>query len=215
MTDHHTRAPGDAADEHADVPNHHAHHAGFHGWRGTLMAFKFLVRRREDSQLACDLAGIGSGDHVVDIGCGSGITVRAALKRGATVTGIDPAPVMLRVARLTTWRRGATWLEGTAEALPVGDASADAAWSLATVHHWHDVDRGLAEAIRVLEPGGRFVAIEAERVIGATDHRSHGWTMPQAEAFGEAMRTHGFGDIEIGTSTVKRGDIIWIKGVAA
>jgi SAM-dependent methyltransferase len=203
-------------DEHAGVPNHHAHHEGFHGWTGVVMAIKFLFRRTEDSQIACDLAELSEGDHVVDIGCGSGITVRAALKRGATVIGVDPAPVMLRVARLTTWwpssRGRATWLTGTAEQVPVDDASADAAWSLATVHHWHDIDHGLAEVQRILKPGGRFIAIEGERVIGATDHRSHGWTMPQAEAFGEAMRAHGFTDLEIDTVQVERGDIIWITG---
>lgn len=212
-------APAGQHDEHADVPNHHAHHEGFSGWAGTLMAFKFLFRRREDSQIACDLADIAPGDHIVDIGCGSGITVRAALQRGAIVTGVDPASVMLRVARLTTWRpswrRRTTWREGTAERVPVADATADAAWSLATVHHWHDIDRGLDEAARILRPGGRFIAIEAERVVGATDHRSHGWTMPQAEAFGEAMGFHGFTDIEIDTGHVERGDIIWITGTKA
>ena len=101
---------------------------------------------------------------------------------------------------------------GTAEHVPVADETADAAWSLATVHHWHDIDRGLSEAVRILKPGGRFVAIEAERVIGATDHRSHGWTMPQAEAFGEAMRSHGFTDVEIDTGHVERGEIIWVTG---
>jgi ubiquinone/menaquinone biosynthesis C-methylase UbiE len=199
-------------DEHAGVPNHHAAHAGFHGWRGTLMAFLFLFRRREDSALACELAHVSAGGHVVDIGCGSGITVRAALKRGARATGVDPAPVMLRVARLTTWRRGATWLTGTAEDVPVGDGVADAAWSLATVHHWRDIDRGLSEAVRILAPGGWFVAIEGERVVGATDHRSHGWTSPQAEAFADAMRAHGFTDVAVATGHVQRGNILSVVG---
>jgi SAM-dependent methyltransferase len=201
-------------DEHADVPNHHAHLEGFHGWRGTMMAVKFLFRRSEDSRIACDLAEVSTGDHVVDIGCGSGITVRAALKRGATVIGVDPAPVMLRMARLTTWRPSwwarATWERGTAEHLPVDDAYADAVWSLATVHHWDDIDQGLAEAMRILKPGGRFIAMEGVRVVGATDHRSHGWTTSQAEAFGDAMRTRGFTDIAIDTGHVDRGDIIWV-----
>jgi SAM-dependent methyltransferase len=204
-------------DEHAGVPNHHAHHEGFHGWRGTMMAFLFLFRRSDESVLTCELVDVGAGDHVVDIGCGSGITVRAALARGAQVTGVDPAPVMLRMGRLCTWRptwrRRVDWLLGTAEDLPVADASADAAWSIATVHHWHDIDQGLAEAARILKPGGRFVAMEGERVVGATDHRSHGWTVPQAEAFAEAMRAGGFRDIEIDTDHVERGDVVIVTGV--
>lgn len=199
-------------DQHADNPNHHADHEGFHGWRGTMMAWLFLFRRKDDSRVACDLADVSAGDRVVDVGCGSGVTVRAALARGASVTGVDPAPVMLRMARLTTWRTGATWLAGTAEAIPVGEATADAAWSIATVHHWHDVDLGLAEVTRILKPGGRFVAIEGERVVGATDHRSHGWTASQAEAFGEAMRAHGFTDVAVDTGHVQRGNIYTVTG---
>jgi ubiquinone/menaquinone biosynthesis C-methylase UbiE len=221
MTEHderpREREPHVSNDEHAGVPNHHAHLEGFHGWRGTMMAFLFLFRRSEDSQVACDVAAVSRGDHIVDIGCGSGVTVRSALKRGATVTGVDPAPVMLRVARLTTWRPSwrhhATWKQGTAESLPVADACADAAWSLATVHHWDDVDAGLAEVERVLKPGGTFVAMEGVRVVGATDHRSHGWTRSQADVFAEAMRSHGFTDVEIDTGHVERGDIIWVTGV--
>lgn len=55
---------------------------------------------------------------------------------------------MLRVARaLTRASRSDTatvrYQDGTAEALPLPDGSATVAWSLATVHHWHDLDAGL------------------------------------------------------------------------
>ena len=78
-------------------------------------------------------------DHVVDIGCGPGSAARAAARRGARVTGIDPASVMLRVARAVTPKRAAiAWAEGAAEHLPLPDGAATVVWSLATDHKWND-----------------------------------------------------------------------------
>jgi ubiquinone/menaquinone biosynthesis C-methylase UbiE len=56
-------------------------------------------------------------------------------------------------------------------------------WSLATVHHWPDIDAGLGEVGRVLAPGGRFVAIERHVVDDAHGLASHGWTRAQADTF--------------------------------
>jgi ubiquinone/menaquinone biosynthesis C-methylase UbiE len=102
---------------------------------------------------------------------------------------------MLRMARV--WpgrrRRRISWRRGTAEQLPVADDVASVVWAIATVHHWHDVDAGLAEARRVLRPGGRLVAIERWRPSTATTGlASHGWTDEQAAAFADACRAAGF-----------------------
>lgn len=137
------------------------------------------------------------GDRIVDVGCGPGHAAQRAERLGATVVGIDPAPVMLRVARLR-WRRRVRldWRVGTAEELPVDDGWATVLWSLATVHHWADIDAGLSEASRVLGPGGRLVVLE--RRIDSTDASgvaSHGWTTEQAESFAEHCRRHGFTDV--------------------
>jgi ubiquinone/menaquinone biosynthesis C-methylase UbiE len=52
------------------------------------------------------------------------------------------------------------------------------------VHHWHDLDAGLAEVRRVLRPSGRFLAIERQVEPGATGLASHGWTAEQAHRSG-------------------------------
>src|SRR6185295_9426565 len=136
------------------APNHHADHAPFAGVSGLIAAFGMTVGRDGDARLAAELSGVGPGDTVVDIGCGPGVAARLAASRGATVTGIDPAAVMLRVARFTTRDQSRIRYEtGTAEALPVDDASATIVWSLSTVHHWPDIEAGLAETRRVLQPG--------------------------------------------------------------
>jgi ubiquinone/menaquinone biosynthesis C-methylase UbiE len=174
------------------VPNHHADHAGFHGVGGLLIGLTMSVGRGAIDRLAADLTEVRPGDHVADVGCGPGGAAREAARRGAAVTGIDPAPVMLQLARRLTWRRRVTWSEGAAESLPLPDASATVLWSIASVHHWPELDAGLAEAHRVLSPGGRFLAIERRTRPGATGLASHGWTDAQADAFAERCQAAGF-----------------------
>ncbi len=183
------------------VPNHHASHGGFSGFSGLAAAIRFLSGREEAAALAIELADLEPGDRLVDIGCGPGTAVHAAHELGAEVVGVDPATVMLRVARLRWLRdRSTSWRVGTAESVPVADAWATVVWSLATVHHWVDLEAGIREVQRVLAPGGRFVAIE-RRIAdpNAEGTASHGWTVEQAESFGEHLRRHGFVDIATGT----------------
>lgn len=179
------------------IPNHHRHHGGFAGARGLLCAVLFRVRHANRSTMASRLTSPGPGDVVVDIGCGSGATARHAAALGATVIGVDPASVMLRVARLVSRHRRVRYAAGTAEALPVDDGHATIAWSIATVHHWHDVDAGVAEVHRVLRPGGRFLALERRTTPGATGLASHGWTPEQAHVFADHLLSHGFSDVTI------------------
>jgi SAM-dependent methyltransferase len=180
-----------------DVPNHHAHHTGFTGLSGLVAALSMTLGREGDAALAVELARLDEADHVVDIGCGPGTAVRRAARLGARVTGIDPAPVMLRVARLLGGRSRITYLEGSAESIPLDGASATVAWSIASVHHWPDLDEAITEVRRVLTPGGRFVAIERRVRPGATGLASHGWTDAQAEAFAVACRVAGFADVQV------------------
>jgi hypothetical protein len=78
-------------------------------------------------------------------------------------------------------------------------------WSLSTVHHWRDVDAGLAEVARILRRPGRFLALERRAAPGATGHASHGWTEEQAHAFAQRCRDAGF-ETEIGHHRVGRSD---------
>jgi ubiquinone/menaquinone biosynthesis C-methylase UbiE len=188
----------------ASPVNHHADHPGFAGPKGLFIALILLMVGRTRSRLVADLASLSSSDHVVDIGCGPGNSVRAAARRGAHVTGVDPAGLMLRLARIVTRDRSRiTWVQGTAENLPVPEHSATVVWSVATVHHWADVTAGLAEVRRVLSPGGRFLVIERRVRPGATGLASHGWTDQQAATFAECCRSAGLDDVRV--ETLNRG----------
>jgi len=77
------------------------------------------------------------------------------------------------------------------------DSSVSVAWSIASVHHWADLDAGLHEARRVLQPGGRLVAIERLTRPGAKGLASHGWTPGQASAFADRCLAYGFADARV------------------
>ena len=155
------------------------------------------VGRGDDARLVAELAHLAPGDVVVDTGCGPGTAARHAARGGARVIGVDPAPVMLRMARALTHRANVDYVEGSAEALPLPDDSATVVWSIATVHHWRDLDDGLREVRRVLRPGGRFVAIERHTQPNATGIASHGWTTEQAEELARVLSTCGFRDTRV------------------
>ena len=198
----------------ADAPNHHADHPGFAGVSGLLVGLTMLIGHGSAARLAADLASVSETDRVVDVGCGPGTAVREAAHRGAHVVGVDPAPVMLRLARTFTRDNPAiTWAVGAAEDLPQPDGSATVVWSLATVHHWRDIAAGLAEARRVLAPAGRFLAIERSVRPGATGLASHGWTDHQAESFAAQCRAAGFSDVRVEKHSLGRRDLSAVRAV--
>jgi ubiquinone/menaquinone biosynthesis C-methylase UbiE len=198
------------------VPNHHAHHPGFAGPAGLLAAASMVLGGRGNARLAERLSELAASDAVADIGCGPGTAARGAARLGASVVGVDPAPVMLRLARLLTRRsvHAVRYEQGSAEALPLPDSSVSVAWSIASVHHWADVDAGLREARRVLKPGGRLVAIERLTRPGATGLASHGWTAGQASAFADRCLAHGFTDARVNRHSGGRRTKVSVRATA-
>lgn len=105
-------------------------------------------------------AGIAPGMTVVDVAVGTGLLAREAkrLMRGrGTLIGIDLSESMLAVARKTL---GIPLVQGTAEALPLAGGSADVLTMGYALRHVASLDETLAEAWRVLRPGGRLVLLE-------------------------------------------------------
>lgn len=94
--------------------------------------------------------------RVVDLGAGTGILTRVLLRTGYDAVPVEPDPAMR--AQLTASTQGVTALGGSAEAVPLPDASADSAVA-GQAYHWFDRDRAHPEIARVLRPGGFFGAI--------------------------------------------------------
>ncbi len=119
-----------------------------------------------NSRMVVEMAQIKPGDHVLDIGCGTGsLTLTAKRFAGASgsVCGIDASPEMIAEARKKAMRSGSEvdFKVGLIEKLPYPDASFDVVISRLVIHHLPDdlKRRGFAEILRVLKPGGRiFIA---------------------------------------------------------
>jgi SAM-dependent methyltransferase len=120
---------------------------------------------RDWGPVLCQAAGVAPGPRVLDVGCGTGALALAAAARVAPdgkVTGVDPNPEMLAVAR----RKPAAveWRDGRAEALPFADAAFDAVLSQFAMMFFDDRVAALREMRRVLRPGGRLAVAVCDAV---------------------------------------------------
>jgi SAM-dependent methyltransferase len=100
---------------------------------------------------------------VADIGCGDGYLAVEAARWARSVIGIDRSPeVLARAAALAERRRvtNVRWAPGEITRLPLADASVDVALLSQTLHHADDPAAALAEASRVLRPGGRLLVLD-------------------------------------------------------
>lgn len=96
--------------------------------------------------------GVGPATSLLDIACGSGLAVRVAAGAGAEVAGIDAAEELVAIGRDRT--PSADLRVGTMFDLPWPDASFDLVTSINGI--WGGCEAALAEAYRVLKPGGRI-----------------------------------------------------------
>jgi demethylmenaquinone methyltransferase / 2-methoxy-6-polyprenyl-1,4-benzoquinol methylase len=116
---------------------------------------------------ALQRAGIAAGDRVLDVGIGTGMVAREALKligpQGHLV-GVDPSPGMMAQVGLP----GVELVRGQAEALPRPDASCDFLSMGYALRHISDLVAAFAEFHRTLRPGGRLLVLEITRPSGAT-----------------------------------------------
>ncbi len=107
-------------------------------------------------------AGVGPGDLVLDVACGTGVVARAAATRSgaaANVTGTDVSAGMLEAAARFAAEAGLAeiaWLECDAAAMPLPDAAVDVLLCQQGLQFMPDKPRAMAEMVRVLKPGGRL-----------------------------------------------------------
>ncbi|TDD74262.1 methyltransferase domain-containing protein [Actinomadura darangshiensis] len=104
-----------------------------------------------------DLLGAEAGTSMVDVGCGAGRAVADLAERSVRAVGVDPDEQMIAVAR-DRWPEGDFRLAGAYE-LPIADASMAGYRADKVFHVLAEPERALAEARRVLAPGGRIVLV--------------------------------------------------------
>jgi SAM-dependent methyltransferase len=108
-----------------------------------------------------DLGVLGdvTGLDVIELGCGTAYLAAQLARRGARPVGLDLSPAQLATAARCQQRLGPVFplVEADAEAVPVRDGSFDLVVSEYGASVWCDPDRWVAEAARLLRPGGRLV----------------------------------------------------------
>ncbi len=168
------------------------------------------------AECAVAVAGIDESDRVVDVGCGPGTTSRAAARRGAVVFGVDPTPIMLTFARWYTkepLRARITWLEGLAEAIPLGDGEATAVIATRAAHHFDDPSAAFEEMRRVLSAGGRVVIVERAVRSRTRGRRGHGFTPEFASNMAAELEASGFDQVEVETRPSRRSALVVLSAV--
>jgi ubiquinone/menaquinone biosynthesis C-methylase UbiE len=113
------------------------------------------------------IAGVNPprGARIVEFGCGSGIIARALAMRPEVdeVVGIDPSPVFLKRAReLGDGSSRLKFVQGDARSVDLPDATFDAAIFYTVLTHIPGPEKALAEARRVLKPGGRLAVFDGD-----------------------------------------------------
>ena len=131
---------------------------------------------------------------VADIGAGTGIMTRLVAASGHRAIAVEPDDQMRE--RLAGATPGAVALAGRAEAIPLPDASVDAAVA-AQAYHWFDHSEAHTELARVIRPGGTFAAIWNDR------DDSLGWAREYTRII-EGVRGHSAADA--GRSAPSYGD---------
>jgi ubiquinone/menaquinone biosynthesis C-methylase UbiE len=173
----------------------------------TLLSFGRLAALH---RAMVELAGIRSGERILDVGCGPGrLAIVAGIAAGPAgeTCGIDPAPEMVELARRKAAQAGvpARFDVGVIEALPLPNDHFDVVLSSLMLHHLPDElkRRGLAEIHRVLKPAGRLVAVD----FGATPKEGIGHLLcvlrlrtgwDHAERLREMFREARFEGVEMG-----------------
>jgi 2-polyprenyl-6-hydroxyphenyl methylase/3-demethylubiquinone-9 3-methyltransferase len=130
-----------------------------HGFLHALTALnppRFGFMRRV---MAEDLRRNPADLEILDVGCGGGLLAEEFARLGSSVTGVDPSRKSLEAARRHAADVGLSirYQAAVAEELPFPDASFDVVYCCDVLEHVQDLDRVVAEAARVLKPGGAYL----------------------------------------------------------
>ena len=175
-----------------------AEYASERGLEGRRAAYRFSTGP-DAPQMAFDAVAEVAPRRVLEVGCGPGeLAARIRDELGADVLALDISPRMVELAR----GRGVDARVGDVQELPFAEGEFDCAVAAWMLYHVPEPDRALAELARVLERGGRLVAVtnapdhlrELRALLGLpTDRAAH----PFSAANGEELLRRHFDRVEM------------------
>jgi len=140
---------------------------------------------RKAVQWLLTAAEVKSGTRLLDVACGPGYGAGYATEQGASAIGVDFAPGMVAEAKKNF--PNTEFHEGDAEALAFADNTFDVVICAFGLLHFAEPDKAIAEAFRVLQPGGRYVFTV--------------WSLPEKHDFFNlvlnAIESHGTFDVPL------------------
>ena len=149
--------------------------------------------------------------RVADIGCGEGYLTIEASRWASRVIAIDRSDVVLKRARALASRRrvrNVIWKRGDLEKLPLRDASVDVALFSQALHHASDPERAVAEAARIVVPGGRVLVLDLREHEEAWVKSRLGdrWLGFSDDTLNRLLKGAGLTDIRVNVGARRTGD---------
>jgi MPBQ/MSBQ methyltransferase len=150
---------------------------------------------------ALELARLAPGQDVLDVGAGTGFTTEGIVEEAdaGRVTLLDQSPHQLARARAKPALAACRIVQGDAEQLPFPTDGADRYVSAGSIEYWPDPQRGIAEAYRVLRPGGIALIAGPVRPANRWARRlADAWMLfPSEEQYRDWFAAAGFADVEV------------------
>jgi SAM-dependent methyltransferase len=149
--------------------------------------------------------------RVADIGCGEGYLTIEASRWASRVIAVDRSELVLKRARALATRRrvrNVIWKRGALERLPLGDASVDVALLSQALHHASDPAKALAEAARIVVPGGRVLVLDLrdhdERWV--RERLGDRWLGFSDEKLARLLKDAGLVEVRVNVGARRTGD---------
>src|SRR5687767_9322742 len=149
--------------------------------------------------------------RVADLGCGDGYLTIEASRWASRVIAIDRSRPVLERARALAKRRGVrniTWRQGEIERLPLRDGAVDLAILSQALHHARNPGHAIAEAARIVSPGGRVLVLDLREhdQEWVTDRLGDRWRGFNEDALEKLLAAAGLNDLKVTVGARRPGD---------
>jgi ArsR family transcriptional regulator len=149
--------------------------------------------------------------RVADLGCGEGYLTIEASKWASRVIAVDRSASVLERARGLARRRrvrNVIWKRGELEQLPIREGTVDVALLSQALHHAADPSRALAEAVRILVPGGKLLALDLREHDQSWTRERLGdtWLGFSDDQLSKLLEQSGLIDVKVSVGSRRTGD---------